>query len=62
MTCTLVASAASVKDSERDEKGVQRQHANTAMKTPEHGGLQRTDRAVTTNRLPQQLRRVEHIF
>jgi hypothetical protein len=32
----------------------------TVMKTPKHGGLQRTDRAVTTCRLPLQFRGVEH--
>ena len=34
----------------------------TAMKTPECGGLQGTDRAVTTCRLPQRFRGVEHTF
>ena len=34
----------------------------TAMKTPERGGLQRTDMAVTTYRLPQRFRGVEHTF
>ena len=45
-----------------DERGVQLQPATTAMKTPEHGGLQRMDRAVTTYRLPQRFRGVEHTF
>ena len=45
---------------ERDERGVQRQPATTAMKTPERGGLQGTDRVVTTCRLPQQFRGLEH--
>ena len=48
--------------SERDERGVQWQPATTAMETPEHGGLQVTDRAVTTCRLPQQFHGVEHTF
>ena len=34
----------------------------TAMKAPERGGLQGTDRAVTTYRLPQRFRGVEHTF
>ena len=53
-------SAALGKDSDWGEKGVQRQSATTAMKTPERGGLQETDRAVTICRLPQQYRGVEH--
>ena len=36
--------------------------ATTAMKTLEHGGLQGTDSAVTTCRLPQQYGGVEHTF
>ena len=34
----------------------------TAMKTPEFGGLQGTDRAVTTCRLPQRFHGLEHTF
>ena len=33
-----------------------------AMKAPERGGLQETDMAVTTCRLPQWYRGVEHTF
>ena len=46
----------------KHERGVQRQHETTAIKTPERGGLQMTDRAVTTYRLPQWFRGVEHTF
>ena len=42
------------------EKGVQRPSATTAMKTLERGGLQRTDKAFTTCRLPLRYRGVEH--
>ena len=42
--------------SERGERGVQRQPATTAMKTPECGGLRGTDKADTTCHLPQQFR------
>jgi hypothetical protein len=38
--------------SEMGGKGVQWQPATTAMKTPEHGSLRETDRAVTTCHLP----------
>jgi len=56
----LVALAASEKDSDRDEKGVQLQSATTAMKIPECSELQMTDRVVTTCRLPLQFHGVEH--
>jgi len=42
-----------------DERGVQRQHATTAIKTHERSKLQRTDMAVTTCRLPLRYRGVE---
>ena len=48
------------KDFRKGERGVQQQPATIAMKTPECGGLQRTDRAVTTCRLPKRYCRVEH--
>ena len=43
-------------DSERDEKGVRRPSATTAMEAPERGGLLGTDKAVTTCRLPLRYR------
>ena len=43
-----------------DEKGVRRPSATTAMKAPEHGGLLRTDKAVTTCRLPLRYHGVEY--
>ena len=47
-----LTSMASEKNFDRNEKGVRRQSASTAIKTPEHGGLRRTDKAVTTFQLP----------
>ena len=44
--------AASRKDLERVEKGVQWQLTITAMKTSERGGLQEMDMAVTSSYLP----------
>ena len=32
------------------------------MKTPKRGGLQKTDKAVTTYQLPQRFRGMEHTF
>ena len=54
--------AASEKDSYWDEKGVQCPSTTTAMKASGRGGLQRTDRAVTTCYLPLRYRGVEHTF
>ena len=59
---TRSTSAVSEKDSDWGEKGVQGQSATTAMKAPEHCGLQGTDSVVTTCRLPQRYRGVEHTF
>ena len=56
-----LTSAASGKDSDWDEKGVQRQSTTNAMKTPKRG-LQRSDKAVITCRLPLWYRGVEHTF
>ena len=53
---------ASEKDSDWDDKGVRRQSTTIAMKALERGGLQGTDKAVTTCRLPQWYHGVEHTF
>ena len=56
-----LTSAASGKDSDWDEKGVQWQSTTNAMKTPKRG-LQRSDKAIITCRLPLWYRGVEHTF
>ena len=50
------------KDSIKGWEGSPMVTCTTAMKTPERGGLQGTDRAVTTCHLPQRYRGVEHTF
>ena len=48
------------KDFRKGWEGAPTATCTTAMKTAECGGLQKTDRAVTTYQLPQQFRGVEY--
>ena len=55
-----LTSATTEKDSDKDDKGFQRQSATIVVKTPEHGELQMTDWAITTCRLLLRCHGVEH--